>query len=85
MIVSVEEIARAAGLTEKHVLRMIRRQRVAAPLTRRTWLGAQLRVSGDGVEFASLPETIREALVLADQPELPLPPPQWNAIIRNAA
>lgn len=85
MIVSVEEIARASGLTEKHVRRQFARARGAGPWVRQTWCGAHLRLTDDGAEFSSLPEHIREALVLADQEQLPLPPPQWNAIIWNAA
>jgi hypothetical protein len=72
-----------AGLTEKHVRRMIRRAEGAGPYVSRDWFGARMQVcrTDDGalVAFPSLPDHIREAFVMLDQRELPLTPPQSGA------
>lgn len=77
--VTPADIARVAGLTEKHVRRMISRPRGCGPYVSQEWFGTILRVEqnehGPEVVFATLPEHIREAFVMLDQPELPLPPP----------
>ena len=77
--VTPAEIARVAGLTEKHVRRMISRARGCGPYVPQEWFGALMRIEdgecGPRVVFATLPDHIREAFVMLDQPELPLPPP----------
>ncbi|MCT4608636.1 MAG: hypothetical protein N4A70_05465 [Pelagimonas sp.] len=76
--VTPSQIAAVSGLTEKHVVRMLFRARGGTQFTR-LWFGRQLRiiddVDGPKVEFASLPDHIREAFVMLDQQELPLFPP----------
>ncbi|KMW60766.1 hypothetical protein AIOL_000931 [Candidatus Rhodobacter oscarellae] len=72
--VTTAEIAKVSGLTRKHVRRMITRA-----ANGRSWCGADMRLTfpEDGdvlVEFHSLPDHIREAFVMLDQQELPLPP-----------
>gem|GEM_PF-2865636 len=83
--VTPAEIAQVVGCTEKHVRRMIGRSRGAEPQTRPTWFGVTLRVEqgkhGPEVVFATLPSHIREAFVMLDQPELPLPPPHRRKLI----
>lgn len=85
--VTPDQIANVAGLTEKHVRRMIARAQGAGPYVSREWFGKRMRVvigeSGPEVEFATLPDHIREALVMLDQPELPLPPPVIVLILNN--
>lgn len=76
-LVTPAEIAALAHITEKHVRRVIRQ--FSRPLIsggRVAWHGANLRVrDGLMVEFASLPDDIRDAaLVARDQLDLPLPP-----------
>lgn len=83
--VTITEIAKVSGLTRKHVRRMAYRATQG-----RSWCGAEMRLTfpEDGdvlVEFHSLPEHIREAFVMLDQQELPLPPPIWNELNWNAA
>lgn len=73
--VTTTEIATISGLTRKHVRRMATRAQDG-----RSWCGADMRLTfpEDGdvlVEFSTLPDHIREAFVMMDQPELPLPPP----------
>lgn len=82
--VTVAEIAKVSGLTRKHVRRMITRN-----ANGRSWCGADMRLSfpddGDAlVEVHTLPDHIREAFVMLDQLELPLPPP-WSKLNWNAA
>lgn len=76
--VTPDQIARASGLSEKHVRRMIARARGAGPHVSPEWFGKRLHVvtgeCGPEVAFATLPDHIREALVMRDQEELPLPP-----------
>lgn len=78
--VTPAQIAQVSGLTEKHVRRMVGRAQGAGPHVSPCWFGERMRVrvveSGLEVEFASLPQHIREAFVLLDQPDLPLPPPR---------
>ncbi|MEM6727839.1 MAG: hypothetical protein AAF618_05005 [Pseudomonadota bacterium] len=73
---TVEEIAHVAGLTEAWVRQKLVEASIAGPGY--VWRKAELRaVCQDGellAEFASLPEPIREAFVMLDQQELPLPP-----------
>lgn len=81
--VTPSEIARVAGLTEKHVRRMIRRAEGAGPYISRDWFGTRMQVrridNGTLVAFPSLPDHIREAFIMIDQMELPLtPPPRAN-------
>ena len=77
--VTPDQIAAMAGVTEKHVRRMISRARGAGPYLNPLWYGTRMRVSigecGPEVAFATLPDHIREAFVMQDQEELPLPPP----------
>ena len=77
--VTPEQIAKVAGLSEKHVHRVLRRAKGAGPYVSQGWFGKRLRVvdrgCGPEVEFASLPDHVREAFVMLDQAELPLPPP----------
>jgi len=77
--VAPDQIAEVAGLTKKHVRRMIARARGAGPYVSQDWFGKRMRVvageRGPEVEFATLPDHIREAFVMLDQEELPLPPP----------
>lgn len=74
--VTPDRIAEVAGLSQKHVRRMV--ARASDPVEPAEWYGARLRaVSGESgleVEFATLPQHIREAFVMLDQEELPLPP-----------
>lgn len=77
--VTPDQIAEVAGLSEKHVRRMIARAQGAGPYVSQEWFGKRLRIvtgeCGPEVEFATLPDHIREAFVMLDQEELPLPPP----------
>lgn len=71
--VTITEIAQVSGLTRKHVRRMITRA-----ANGRSWCGTDIHLTfpEDGdvlVDFHSLPEHIREAFVMLDQQELPLP------------
>jgi hypothetical protein len=73
--VTLAEVADISGLTRKHVRRMATRAQEG-----RSWCGADMRLTfpEDGdvlVEFPTLPDHIREAFVMLDQLELPLPPP----------
>lgn len=73
--VTITEIATVSGLTRKHVRRMATRA-----VQGRAWCGAEMRLTipEEGevlVEFTTLPDHIREAFVMLDQEELPLPPP----------
>ncbi len=81
--VSPDQIAQVAGLSEKHVRRMVARARGAGPYVSPEWFGKRLRVvtgdCGPEIEFATLPKHIREAFMLLDQLELPLTPPQTGA------
>ncbi len=76
--VSPDQIAQIAGLTEKHVRRMIGRAQGAGPYVNDEWFGQRMHVvvgeCGPLVAFATLPDHIREAFVMLDQEELPLPP-----------
>lgn len=76
--VTPDQIAALAGLTEKHVRRMISRAQGAGPYASRDWFGKHLHVvsgeCGPKVAFPTLPDHIREAFVMRDQEELPLPP-----------
>lgn len=77
-IVTTAQIAQAAGLTEKHVRRMVSRAKGAGPYVAPTWFGVRMQIADrkDGtVIFTSLPAHIREAFMMLDQQELPLPPP----------
>lgn len=76
-LVTPAEIAALAGITEKHVRRVIREFQTRGWLPPRdTWRGAELRIhDGLMVEFSSLPADIRDAaLVARDQMALPFPP-----------
>jgi hypothetical protein len=77
--VTPSQIAAVSGLTKKHVVRMIGRARGCGPHVSSDWFGVRMRiideVDGPKVEFASLPDHIREAFVMLDQQELPLSPP----------
>lgn len=81
------EIAAAVHVTEKHVRRMLQRAIGCGPHVSPLWFGRRPVVhkslAGLEVEFATLPDHIREALVMRDQLALPLPP-QRNTIIWNA-
>lgn len=71
--VTITEIAQVSGLTRKHVRRMAYRATLG-----RSWCGADMRLNipakGEwSVEFTTLPDHIREAFVMVDQEELPLP------------
>ncbi|WP_416369747.1 hypothetical protein [Tritonibacter mobilis] len=71
--VTITEIAKVSGLTRKHVRRMAYRASQG-----RSWYGADMRLTTPAkgewsVEFATLPDHIREAFVMVDQEELPLP------------
>jgi len=73
--VTIAEVAAVAGLTRKHVRRMAYRATLG-----RSWCGADMRlifVKGGEVlvEMPTLPDHIREAFVMLDQADLPLPPP----------
>jgi len=65
---------------------MISRAQGAGPYVAADWFGKRLAVCtgecGPEVEFSSLPDHIREAFVMQDQQELPLPPHRnklnWN-------
>ena len=78
--VTPDQIACIAGLTEKHVRRMIRRAEGCGPYVSRDWFGVRMQVcrTDDAVQvaFPSLPDHIREAFVMLDQKELPLTPPR---------
>jgi hypothetical protein len=78
--VTPDQIAQVAGVTEKHVRRMISRAQGGGPFGNPLWFGTRMRVSvgecGPEVEFATLPGHIREGFVMQDQEELPLPPPR---------
>lgn len=82
------EIASAARLTEKHVRRMLRRAIGAGPHVSPFWFGCRVEVTNTGrglmADICTLPTHIREALVMRDQLELPLTPPQRIAIVWNA-
>ncbi len=75
--VTPAEIARVSGLTEKHVRRMMGRVRGVGHWVDYKWFGTRPRIhdtdTGPEIEFATLPDHIREAFVLKDQPMLPLP------------
>lgn len=81
-MVSANEIASVAGLTKKHVRRMMRRAQGLGPHVSPLWFGERMRihqVEGEElVEFRTLPVKIREAFVMLDQPEFPLTPPGSN-------
>ena len=84
--VSAAEIARAAGLTERHVRSRIARAEGCGLCASRLWHGKLLDVrrAPDGgvlVAFASLPDHIREAFVMLDQYELPFSTPPSGAPI----
>lgn len=70
------EIAAAAHVTEKHVRRMMARAIGAGPYASPLWFGRRMSVHkgarGLEVEFATLPDHIREAFVMRDQLPLPL-------------
>ncbi|MCF6432639.1 hypothetical protein [Leisingera sp. MMG026] len=74
--VTPAEIAEIVGCTEKHVRRMIGRARGAGHHVSPEWFGRIMRIEdgehGPEVVFATLPDHIREAFVMLDQPELPL-------------
>lgn len=76
---TISEIAAAAHVTEKHVRRMVARAKGAGPHVSPLWFGRRMRVhdcaGGPEVEFAALPDHIREALVARDQLALPFTPP----------
>jgi len=70
--VTITKVAKVAGVSRKHVRRQVTRAQAG-----RAWCGAEMRVAfpADGevlVEFPTLPEHIREALVMLDQAELRL-------------
>lgn len=79
-----EQIAAVANLSEKHVRRVIMRAQGAGPYVSTDWFGNRLVVRtgehGPEVAFSSLPNHIREAFIMLDQPELPLPPPELERI-----
>ncbi len=78
--VTPDQIASAAGLTEKHVRRIIHRAEGAGPFVSPMWYGRRIDVirdtDGPKVVFSTLPDHIREAFVMLDQQELSLPPPR---------
>ena len=80
--VTPAQIADVAGLTEKHVRRMISRAKGAGPYVSPDWYGVRMDVTrtdgGPIVMLSSLPAQIREAFVMLDQQELPLTPPMTN-------
>ena len=69
------DVAKIGGVTEKHVRRMINRAKGAEPEKCPFWFGTKLQSEQvDGnlmVVFATLPQHIREALLLKDQLEIP--------------
>jgi hypothetical protein len=73
---SAQEIAQVAGLTERHVKRVLGNAQTSGAL----WFGCRLRMimgeCGPQVHFASLPDHIREAFIMRAQMDLPLPPPE---------
>lgn len=76
-VVTPAQIAGLAGITEKHVRRVIREfQTRGCHSPRKAWRGAALRIhDAMQIEFASLPDDIRDAaLVARGQMHLPLPP-----------
>ena len=81
--VSPKQIADVAGLTEKHVRRMVSRAEGAGPFVSGQWFGQRLQVVREGdakkVAFTTLPQHIREAFVSLAQLDLPLPPP-WGSV-----
>ncbi|MEM7295671.1 MAG: hypothetical protein AAF330_03450 [Pseudomonadota bacterium] len=87
--VTPSEIARIAGITEKHVRRMIGRAVNPGLYDNPDWFGVRMNVirddGGPKVTFTSLPEQIREAFVMLDQQELPLPPPPRTTENENDA
>ena len=71
--VTISEVAKVSGLTRKHVRRMAYRATQG-----QSWCGADLilniPVKGEWlIKFTTLPSHIREAFVMLDQAELPLP------------
>jgi len=76
--VTPDQIAAVTGFTEKHVRRVVSGMNGEGLYSDRDWFGIRLRLveteAGQVVEFASLPDHIREAFVMLDQPELPLSP-----------
>jgi hypothetical protein len=72
--VTLAEVAEVSGLTRKHIRRMATRAQEG-----RTWCGAEMRLTAPSkgelsIEFTTLPDHIREAFVMLDREELPLPP-----------
>lgn len=86
-LVTPAQIASLARITEKHVRRVIRQFSAGPYHRRKAWRGVALRIhDGLMVEFASLPDDIRDAaLVARDQLPLPFPPPHRNTIFWNGA
>lgn len=80
--VTPAEIAQVAGVTEKHVRRMMSRARGSGHHVSPEWFGRIMRIEkgehGPEVVFATLPDHIREAFVMLDQQELPLTHPGAN-------
>ncbi len=74
--VTPAQIARAMSCTAKNVRRMVGRSNGSEADVRGTWFGCKLRATRCGrdiqIEFASLPQHVREAFVEQDQTELPL-------------
>lgn len=85
-LVTPAQIAALAHITEKHVRRVIREFHTRGwEPPRRVWRGAVLRIhAGMQVEFASLPDDIRDAALIArDQMHLPFPPPEHDLLERR--
>lgn len=81
-MLTVDQIASAAGIQPERVKRVIREfsSPTWADCPRPAWHGATLVIDhstgGPFVQFASLPDHIREAVVLRDQRQLPLAEPK---------
>ena len=85
-LVTPAQIAELARITEKHVRRVIREFHTRGWYPpRKAWRGVALRIhDGMQVEFASLPDDIRDAALVA-RDQMPLPFPPRNMLFWNGA